>query len=106
MDKDVERLCKSCESGQLVSSYGPLVPIVTTEMPTFPWTFCSTDFLCHLLGGSSVAVIIDYFSRYFEAAMTKSIKKEMIIEYVDSILTRIGYPEVLRTENGPQFVFK
>ena len=73
-------------------------------MPTSPWKFCSTDLLGPLPDGRSVIVIIDYFSRYFEAAMIKPTKTGVIIEFLDAILTRFGYPEVLRTDNGPQFV--
>ncbi|XP_048584822.1 uncharacterized protein K02A2.6-like [Nematostella vectensis] len=104
MDKDVEFMCKSCELCQLVSSYDPPVPIVTTEMPKGPWQFCSTDLLGPLPDGRYVIVIIDYFSRYFEAAMLRSTKAENIIEFLDATFARYGYPEVLRTDNGPQFI--
>ena len=104
MDKDVEKVCKSCESCQLVSSYDLPVPIVTTEMPTSPWKFCSIDLLGPLPDGRSVIAVVEYFSRYFEAALTKSTKTGAMIEFLDSIFVRFGYPEVLRTDNGPQFV--
>jgi len=69
IDKDVEAMCKCCELCQLVSGYDSPAPIVTTEMPTGPWQFCSTDLLGPLPDGRHVIVIIDYYSRYFEAAL-------------------------------------
>ena len=44
MDKNVKKLCMSCDSSQLVSSYD--LPV-----PTSPWTFCSTDLLGPLPDG-------------------------------------------------------
>ena len=103
MDKDIESLCKTCELCQLVSAYNPPAPIVTTEMPKRPWQYCSTDLLGPLPDGRHVIVVIDYFSRFFEAALLRSTKAENVIEFLDATFTRYGYPEVPRTDNGPQF---
>ncbi|XP_032233880.1 uncharacterized protein K02A2.6-like [Nematostella vectensis] len=72
-------------------------------MPTSPWKFCSTDLLGPLPDGRYVIVIIDYFSRYFEAALLRSTKTGAVIDFLDAIFTRFGYPEALRSDIGPQF---
>lgn len=71
-----------------------------------PWEFCSVDLLGPLPDGRSVIVIIDYYSRFFEAALLRSTKADKIVEFLDTVFSsyRYGYPEVLRTDNGPQFI--
>ena len=60
LDQDVEGICKSCESCQLVAGPEPPVPITPTKMPDGPWQFCSCDLLGPLPDGPSVIVVIDY----------------------------------------------
>ena len=79
MDRDVESLCKTCESCQLVSSYNPPTPLVTTKMPDGPLQFCSTDLLGPLPDGRSIIIIVDYYSRFFEAAILRSTKTQKIV---------------------------
>ena len=97
-------ICKSCEPCQLVARPEPLVPITPTLMPDGPWQFCSCDLPCPLPDGRSVIVIIDYYSRFFEVRLLKSTKTEKGFEFVDTTFRRLGYPQALRTDNGPQFI--
>ena len=39
LDQDVENMCKTCESCQLVAGPDPPVPITNTKMPDGPWQF-------------------------------------------------------------------
>lgn len=73
LDEDVEGICKSCESCQLVAGPDAPVRITATKMPDGPWQFCS-----YLLGplpdGRSVIVVrvrLDYYSRCFEGGLLK-----------------------------------
>ena len=104
LDQDVEGICKSCESCQLLAGPEPPVSITPTKMPDGPWQFCSCDLLGPLPDGRSVIVVIDYYSRFFEAGLLKSTKTDKVVEFLDTIFCRFGYPQALRTDNGPQFI--
>ena len=104
MDQDVETMCKTCESCQLVAGPDPPVPITNTKMPDGPWQFCSCDLLGPLPNGQSIIVVIDYHSRFFEAGLLRSTKTDKVVEFLDTIFCRFGYPQALRTDNGPQFI--
>ena len=95
LDQDVEGICKSCESCQLVAGPDPPVPTTTTKMPDGPWLFCSCDLLGPLPDGCSVIVVIDY---YIEAGSLKSTKTDKVVEFLDTIFCRFGYPHALKTE--------
>ena len=49
-------------------------------------------------------VVIDYYSRFFEIGLLKSTKTDKLVEFLGTIFCRFGYPQALRTDNGPQFI--
>ena len=104
LDQNVEGKCKSCEPCQLVAGPESPVPTTPTKMPDGPWQFCSCDLLDPLPDGRSVIVVIDYYSRFFEIGLLKSTKTDKVVEFLGTIFCRFGYPQALRTDNGPQFI--
>lgn len=75
------------------------------KMPSRPWQKIALD-LFKLEKWYLIAV--DYYSRYFEIFKLESMNELAIIEKLKEIFSRYGIPEVVRTDNGPQFssVFK
>jgi transposase InsO family protein len=55
-------------------------------------------------GGEYLFVVVDYYSRYFEVDILKSILSRNIIDCLDRIFAMHGIPESLKTDNGPQFI--
>ena len=58
--------------------------------------------LCQLKG-SVYLVVVDYFSRYIEVKQMTSTTATKVIEALKSVFSRYGIPEVLMSDNGPQF---
>jgi len=106
IDKDCEKLCKTCLSCLKVSSPDPPMPLTMTKFPDKPWDYLSADILGPLPNGQYIFVIVDYHSRFFEAAFLKQVTADKIIDFLDVTFTRYGLPTVLRTDNGPQFIAK
>ncbi len=48
-------------------------------------------------------LLIDYYSRYIEVASLTSTATKPVIEKLKVMFARHGVPEVLVTDNGPQF---
>ena len=48
-------------------------------------------------------VVIDYFSRFIEVANLNSTTTAQVTEKIKAIFARHGVPEILVTDNGPQF---
>ncbi len=46
---------------------------------------------------------MDYFSRYPEVRELKSTTSKVIIQHLKSLFSHHGIPEILRSDNGPQF---
>lgn len=48
-------------------------------------------------------LIIDYFSKYVEFSLLKSMTSEAVIQALKSTFTRYGIPFLLVSDNGPQY---
>lgn len=68
-----------------------------------PWIFVATDFLGPLPNNDYILVLIDYYSRYMEFKILKSISSSLI-EAMNEICSRLGYPKKLKSDNGRQYI--
>lgn len=104
IDKDAENIVKSCKSCTLVGSPNPPAPMKRRELPFAPWVDVAMDLLGPLPNQEYVLVIIDYYSRYKEVKITKSVTSSTIIKLLKEIFSRLGYPVSITADNGKQFV--
>ena len=76
-------------------------PLIPSSLPEYPWQKVATD-LFHL-DGSIYMIVVDYFSRYPEVKKLTSTTTQGVINVLKSLFARYGIPEVVRSDNGPQF---
>lgn len=77
-------------------------PLLTTDLPSRPWQRIAAD-LFQWQNGHHL-VIIDYFSCYIEVcSLQGNTSAKQIIARFKAVFARFGCPEVLVTDNGPQF---
>lgn len=89
--------CERCASTRVQRAE----PLVASPSPELPWQQLGID-LFHF-NGQDFLLIVDYFSRYPEVITLKSTTCSSVITAVKSVLARFGIPEVVRSDNGPQF---
>ena len=104
MDTEAERLCRKCHGCQVTGEPNKPEPMHRVVPPSGPWQDCACDILGPLPSGEYIFVIVDYFSRYYEIAVLKSVTTEKVILALIPIFSRFGLPLTLRTDNGPQFI--
>ena len=104
MDRGVEHKCRVCHGCQLVSQPSPPEPMKRTELPTEPWQDLAADLLGPLPSGEYLFAVVDYYSRYFEVAVVKSVTSRKMIECLETMFSTHGIPLSLKTDNGPQFI--
>lgn len=104
LEKDVERFVKTCDACQLVGRPDPPEPVESTELPQGPWCAVAIDYLGPLPSGEHILVVVDYYSRYYEVAVVRTITSEKTIKCLETIFARHGLPEVLVSDNGPNLV--
>ncbi|XP_065176300.1 uncharacterized protein K02A2.6-like [Sycon ciliatum] len=91
------RNCTICSKHR----YQPPEPLQPTEFPSLPWERVGVD-LCHY-NGHDYLVVVDYFSRYIHASPVRSTTSQSIIKELLKLFAIHGVPEVLVSDNGPQF---
>ncbi|XP_062609444.1 uncharacterized protein K02A2.6-like [Saccostrea cucullata] len=104
LDKSVEKFCKSCYGCQLVGQPSKPEPMKRTELPSAPWQHLAADLLGPLPSKEYIFVLVDYYSRYFEVAITKNISLENITGLISKFCLTHRLPYSIHTDNGPQFV--
>ena len=76
----------------------PLRPI---ETPARPWQVVASDLFYH--DGSCYLLVVDLYSRYPEIARMRKETTEETVLHLREIFARHGIPEVLMSDNGPQY---
>lgn len=104
LDEDVAKYVAKCFDCTLVSLPAKPVPMTRRELPMNAWIDVAIDFLGPLPTSEYLLVIVDYYSRYLEVEIMKSITSEATIERLERIFTRLGYPRTITLDNAKQFV--
>jgi transposase InsO family protein len=103
MNADVEKLVVNCQHCIKYSASQSAEPLQPHDVPTRPFQKVGMD-LGMLKTGKPFLVIIDYFSGYPEAMVMSSTTADAIIKVLKSTFARHGTPDVVMSDNGPQFV--
>ena len=75
--------------------------MIPAELPEYPWQKIGTDLFYHK--GATYLLAVDYFSRYPEIQKLSSTTSHSIIEALKTVFSRFGIPEVVISDNGPQY---
>ncbi|GAA6094207.1 uncharacterized protein K02A2.6-like, partial [Tachysurus ichikawai] len=93
----VER-CKICAREAQI----PAEPLLTTELLSRPWQRVVADLFQWQNG--NYLIMVDYFSCYIEVcSLQGSTSAKQTIARFKAVFARYGCPDVLVTDNGPQF---
>ena len=76
-------------------------PLHSGPFPERPWQKLGTDLF--EWKGAKYLLIVDYFSRFIEIAKLTGESSADIIRHMKSIIARHGIPEIVFSDNGPQF---
>jgi len=104
MHRQVEKRCKTCHGCQLVGKSFPPEPIKRMELPTQPWQDLAADLMGPLPTGDYLLVVVDFYSRSFEVAVTKSVTSSKMISCLEIMFATHRFPLSIKTDNGVQFV--
>lgn len=104
MDGEISKFVKSCRGCLMVSQPPAPEPMKRRAMPQEPWVDVAIDFMGPLPNGENLLVIVDYFSRYKEVKVMRSITSEATWNELEPIFIRLGYPRTVTLDNGRQFI--
>ena len=75
--------------------------MISSTLPEYPWQKGGSD-LFHL-NGATYLLTVDYYSRYPEIVKMTSTTSESTTKALRSIYSRLGFPEILISDSGPQY---
>ena len=79
----------------------PSEPLSPHAVPERPWQKVGADLF--EFRGATYLVLIDYFSNFVEVDSLSSLSTSQVVRCLSSQFARYGVPEVLISDNGPQF---
>ena len=103
INKDIEEVCRSCESCCDVKNNPRKVEIHPWEATTEPWARLHIDFAGPFLGYHFL-ILVDSYSKWIEVhAIQRAFTSASTIRMLSGIFSRFGLPKVLVSDNGEQF---
>jgi transposase InsO family protein len=103
IDKDLENLVKSCEICRRNQNDPPRIPYSNWPEAKVPFERIHLDF-CGPIQNLCYLILIDAYSKWLEVIPMKETVTEKLIETLKNIFVRFGFPRVIVSDNGPQFV--
>lgn len=103
IDKDAEKIVRTCSGCQFVQPVGRPEPMKRHVLPENAWEEISIDMMGPLPSGHHLIVVVDYFSRYVEVKPSKIITAAVIIRFLKVLFARWGIPNAIRSDNAAQF---
>ena len=109
MIKDVRWFVKSCHKCQLFRPKTFERNVEDNRSPTeAPFVRVGLDIVgpLYLTSKSNqyIIVLVDYFTKWVEAEPLQRIESVDVIAFLSNVFSRHGIPEILITDNGPQFI--
>ncbi|KAI4887000.1 hypothetical protein NFI96_027939, partial [Prochilodus magdalenae] len=102
LDGQVEERCKMCTPCQRCQKSPALTPLHPWPWPTSPWQRIHIDF-AGPFEGRMFFIIVDAHSKWPEVILMDSTSSARTIEVLRGLFSHYGVPEVLVSDNGPQF---
>ncbi|BFZ09104.1 hypothetical protein BsWGS_12143 [Bradybaena similaris] len=110
VNSDAKSKCQSCVQCQTTRPEGkfPKAHLQTTDVPSRPFEKVAIEIIGPMRvasdkGNMYVLTFVDLCTRWPEAIPLRSITSEAIAEALLLIFSRVGFPNTILSDNGPQF---
>ena len=100
LSAELEKLVNNCTECCKARIQSP-EPLCPSPLPDLPFQKVASDLF--ELNGRTYLLLVDYYSRYVEIAKLSGTTATEIINHMKGIFARHGIPEVLISDNGPQY---
>lgn len=95
---DMVSHCQACLTYRKQNNKESLIP---HKIPSRAWSKLGVD-IFHF-AGRPYLIVIDYFSKYIEVNKLNTMTSLEVIDNLKNIFSRQGIPEILMSDNGPEF---
>ena len=103
IDREIEKLTKSCSGCITYKKNPPEAPIHPWEFPSKPWSRIHIDFAGPFLG-SMYLIIVDAYSKWPIVKIMKTTTSSKVVEELRTVFADNGLPDTLVSDNAPNLV--
>ena len=108
MKRDIYRYCRSCHVCQTVKSRGGKPPgLMKPIVSERPWQVATCDLMGPFprskQGFIHLMVVVDHFSKWVELFPLRKVTARAVLEKLQDVFCRFGFPERLITDNASYF---
>ena len=97
--EDIKQLIEKCSICQSTGDKVRKLPIVSTEIPPYPWHTLGSDLFYWKSG--DYLLIADYFSKFLIVRRLPSSTAQAVVKELSNVITEYGLPVSIRSDNGP-----
>ena len=72
-----------------------------SDVPQYPFQMVGSDLLNW--NGQDFVFVVDYYSRYWVIEKLYKTNSATVVKNLKHIFSRMGIPEVMRSDNGPHY---
>ena len=101
MQSDIKEMVSHCDICSNHVCNQQKEPLVTYKIPTRPWKTISQDLFTHRR--KDYLITVDHYSSFWEVDLLTNTTSQTVIECTKAHFSRYGIPEIVITDNGPQF---
>ena len=101
MNSDLKEYISKCDICLAHRAVPGKESLLQHEIPERPWARIGVD-LCELKG-RTLLVVCDYYSNYIEVEKINAATTQSISKVLKWLFSRYGVPDVVVSDNGPQF---
>ena len=101
INRDIEQMVKNCSYCIKYSNKLRPEALKPHELPLRPWQRVASDLFQYK--SMDYLVITDYYSNFPEVLKMKNTSCKAVIDGIKSVFARHGTPDLLITDNGPQY---
>ena len=98
---DIAEYIKKCQHCQTKQPTQRSEPLISTPLPDRPWQRIACDLAD--VKGKQFIILVDYYSKWIEVHHLHKTTSLSVINYMKATFARYGIPEIVMTDNGPQF---
>ena len=104
MSKDIETEVQRCATCQKYKKKQQKETLISHEVPEKPYTKVGADLFT--LFNKDYLLVVDYTSKDFEVSILSDTTSMTVVHHMKHIFSRHGKPDILFSDNGPQFTAK
>ena len=101
INRQIEDIVKSCNACLENQKKQTMEPLIVSQIPNYPFEVVEADLF--YWNSQDFLLIVDYYSRYWEIEKLYTTQSVTVIRKLKKLFSRYRIPEVLRSDNGPQF---